>query len=132
MPCCPLTPELLGHGVQILMLLQTKHIYECQLYTTISKRLGIGGTTTTSRIPNNLAVVAAAAARPIVESAPAHSCHLQSQGSCRSQGNKMYAHEYLVQCLPNTGSLMSRPLPSLDSSGPYRFHTEGRVDCSHQ
>ena len=81
-----------------------------------SEGVRVGGTITISGIPRDLVVVAAAAACPSVEWVPAQLCPSQSQDSSRSQGNQEYAPEYVVQCIPNTGSLMSSPPPSLPAS----------------
>jgi len=81
-----------------------------------SEGVGVGGTIKISGIPNDLAVVAAAAACPTVEWVSAQLCLLQSQGSSGSQGNQECAPEYLVQWDPNTGSLISSPQPSLAAS----------------
>jgi len=42
-------------------------MYQCQLYASSSEGVGVGGTITISGIPRDFAVVAAAAACPIVE-----------------------------------------------------------------
>jgi len=76
----------------------------------------VGGTTTISGIPRDFAVVAAAAACPIVDCAPAELCPSQSHGSSGSHGNQECAPGYRVQCGPNTGSLISSPPPSLAAS----------------
>jgi len=78
--------------------------------------VGVGGTITISGIPRDLAVVAAAAACATVEWVSAQLCPSQSQGSSGSQGNQECAPEYLIQCGPNTGSLMTSPPPSLAAS----------------
>ena len=93
-----------------------KHIYQCQLYASISEGVGVGGTITISGIPRDFAVVAAAAACPIVECVPAQLWPSQSHGSSGSQGNQECAPVYRVQCGPNTGLLMSSPPPSLAES----------------
>jgi len=93
-----------------------KHIYQSQLYESSSEGVGVRGTVTISGIPKDLAVVAAAAACLTVEWVPAQLCPSQSQGSSGSQGNQECAPEYLVQCGPNTGLLISSPPRSLAAS----------------
>ena len=76
----------------------------------------VGGTITISGIPRDIAVVAAAATRPIVEWVPAQLWPSLSHGSSGSQGNQECAPVYPVQCGPNTVSLISSPPPSLAAS----------------
>jgi hypothetical protein len=59
-------------------------------------------------------------------------CPSQSQGSSGSQGNRECAPDYLVQCSPNTGSLMSSLPPSLAVSVHTVFRGEGTVDWSQK
>lgn len=102
-----------------------------QLYSTsISEGVRVGGSTTISRIPKDLFVVAAAARYPFIECILVQLWPSQSQHSSKSKGNHKCASKYLVQCCPNTMSLISRPPPSLATSVQYKFQGEGMVDYS--
>jgi hypothetical protein len=96
----------------ILTSQQIRHIYQCQLYSSSSEGVGVGGTTTISGIPRDLAVVAAVAAGPIVDCVPTQVCPLKSHGSSGSQGNQDCAPVERVQSGPNTGSLIYSLPPS--------------------
>ena len=97
---------------------RVKHFYQCQLYASSAEGVGVGGATTISGIPNDLAVVAAAAVCPIIDCAPTQLCPSQSQGSSESQSvnNRKCNPRYFVQCRLNTGSLISIPPLSLAAS----------------
>jgi hypothetical protein len=99
---------------------------------SISEGVGAGGTTTMSGIPTDLAVVAAVAACPIVESVPAQLCPSQLQSFSESQGNQECAPKYLVQCGPNTGSLISNLPPYRAASVQYVIKGEGTVDWAQK
>ena len=129
---CLQTPEPPGCVILCLTSQWIRYIYQCQLYVSISEGVRVGGTITISRIKSNLAVVAATAACQTVEWIPVLLCSSQSQGSSGSQGNQEWAPKSRVQYCPNTGFLMSTPLPSLATSVQYKFHGKGSVDCSQK
>jgi len=81
------------------------------MYASISDGVGVGGTTTTSRIKRDLAVVAAAAACPTVNCAPTQSCPLQWHTSLESQSviKSKCSLQYFILSCPNTGSLIMEP-----------------------
>ena len=95
----------------------------------------VGGTTTISGIPRDFDAVAAAAACPIVDRALMQLCTSQSRGSswlqsvCSPQCSPVVD---FVHCHPNTGSLISSPLLSLDASVQYIFQGKGTSDCSQK
>jgi len=81
----PLIPAPLNHADFIRTSQQTRCIYQCLMYTSISEGVGVGGSTTLKRTSKGFAVVAAAGACSIVESTPTQLCPSRSQASSGSQ-----------------------------------------------
>ena len=108
-PGNPPTPEPRQGAVLIPTLQRINHIYQCQLYASISVGLGVGGSITNSGIGRSFSVAAAAGTWPSIECVPRQVCSLHSQGNSGSQSNQVMAPQYWVHLFPNTGPSSSKP-----------------------
>lgn len=132
-PGHPRTPGPPGHVLRILTSQRKKHLFHWLWYASNSEGVGVRGTVTISRFPNDWAVVAAAAC-PTVDCTPTQLCPSPSHISSGwwSVNHPRCIHLYLFRGCSKTGSLMLRPSPFQTASVQYIFQGEGKSDCSHK